>query len=311
MNEQKQADPELSRIRENTGFEAAEEEAPEEAGKKETPAEEAKEAPKKKAEPEEEEKDSDDADDSEEDEADDDNDKAPKARAVPYKPTKAERTLFKQFKSFKDEVLNALKEIKQPVAVKKEDEIDEAFLKTLSEETEVAPNVLKKILLASKQINKLDLPQEIKDKLKLIDEIKKDQEKKETTDDKLKIEKQYFNDEWSKLLPDLKKQYKNLPDLVVSEAKKLMDELSHTKEFHKYPLDYILFKNSKKFTTILKVAEKQRAAESSKEVDNQTEEESDEPIDIENMTPARMKALESKRIGGQMKDYELQNPVSS
>ncbi len=89
-----------------------------------------------------------------------------------------------------------------------------------------------------------------------------------------------------------------------------MDELSHKKEYHKYPLDYILFKNSKKFTAILKVADKSRAAETGKEVQNQDENESDEPIDIENMTPARMKALENKRINqGQPKDYDIQNPV--
>lgn len=63
------------------------------------------------------------------------------------------------------------------------------------------------------------------------------------------------------VIPALKEKYPNATDDEIADAKELMDELAHSPKFHKYDLDYILFKKGKEIgklfsTTKTKTAEK-------------------------------------------------------
>jgi hypothetical protein len=58
------------------------------------------------------------------------------------------------------------------------------------------------------------------------------------------IEEQ-FNAEFSKFgEPELKKRYPNITEAGLEKAKKLLDQVSHTADFSKSPLDFIIYKHS-------------------------------------------------------------------
>lgn len=62
----------------------------------------------------------------------------------------------------------------------------------------------------------------------------------------------HFEKEWTGAQPAVAEAYPNASPGQLAEAKTLMDRISHTKEFRKFPLDYVLFKNRKAFDKIMR-----------------------------------------------------------
>lgn len=155
---------------------------------------------------------------------------------------------------------------------------------------EIGEVLQSKILKHLEESGKLknDLPKEIQDKLKLLDKLE--------AESKVKEEISHFNNEWTNLLPDIQKQFPNASQNELKEAKKIMDELAHSKDFHDKDLDYVLFKNQDKFSAILKVAKGKKAGETaSKEIESSDDEE-DIDLDPENMTPEKMKRYQNRKL---------------
>lgn len=213
------------------------------------------------------------------------------------RPAKNERplkALFSQIKELRDEI-KSLKTTPAKAEVK--EAIDE--IETYAEKHQLDASGLKELsqLIEKNLLGKLekdgklskDLPEEITEKLKILDELQA--EKKD------KAEKEYFEKEYTKILPEIQKQYPNAKAGELSEAKAVLDELAHSKEWKDKDLDYIIFKNKSKFDTLLKVAKHNKSGETaSKQMIDDTEEESEIDLDPENMTPEKAKAFERARL---------------
>lgn len=195
------------------------------------------------------------------------------------------------------EIQRDLATLKAPPAAKQEvkeaiDEIAE-FAKTRELDgealTQLTQILQKKIMNDLEKSGKLGqgVPKEIQDKLKELEDLKK-----ESTERK---EIEHFEKEWSSLVVDLQKQYPNAKAGELAEARKLMDELSHSKEWAKYDLDYVLYKNKSQFDTLLKVAKVSKSGETSSKQIVEHDDEEDIDLDPENMTPEKMKAYEKRK----------------
>lgn len=191
------------------------------------------------------------------------------------------------------------------------DEVEETA-NALAEELGIDAKGLAKILRATQKLNgkgKFELPKDIQDKLKTLDNL---QER-----EKIQAEEAHFDKEWSAVMPEIKKQFPNASESELSEARKLMNTLAHSKEFHKYDIDYILYKNKSKFETILKVAGKSKSGERSKAIreDNYEATDDDDNLpNIEDITPEMMKARDNKAMGrreSSPRDYKIYNPVKN
>lgn len=245
-------------------------------------------------------------DEEEEDGEDEEDSKSQRpAKTVPYGLHKADRA--------------KIKELKKQLAIAQgnadesgdDEDVSEAaeLARELGEELGLDAKGLEKILMASKKLNKgkFELPKDLAKKLARLDEI--------DAREKINDETAHFENEWKTTATNLKKQFPNAPESALLEAKSLMDKLAHSKEFHKYDLDYVLFKNMGKFQTLLKVAGKSKSTESGKsvrEADIDVQDDDDAIVNIEDMSPAIMKAREAKSMGtrqGSPKDYRVQNPV--
>lgn len=242
-------------------------------------------------------------------------DKAP-ARTVPYDLLKAERTKTKNIQAQVEALARTVEELRNgKLTAKEEEQIDEieATAEQLSEGTDADPAFVAKILREAVKLTEKkygnNVPKEVQDRLKVLDEI----EKRE----KQSAEASHFEQEFQVVASDLKKQYPNATDTELAQAKALLDQLAHSKEFHKYELDYVIYKNKSKFDTILKVAPKAKGGEAGKvlgpqqEYDQNDGDEEHIP-DIEDMTPELMKAREAKSMSGREsspKDYRIQHPI--
>lgn len=209
-------------------------------------------------------------------------------------PAKNERPLkaiFSQIKELRDEIKAMKSSPAKAEAAEVVDKVAELAKKYESdpEGLKAIMGVLKDEVLAdlekSGKLSK-DLPDDIKKKLTLLDEYEKEsKERKETA---------FFEKEFSAYVPDLEKQYPNAKSSELVEAKKLLNELSHSKEFHNYSLDYVVFKNKSKFDALLKVAKHSKSGESaSKQIVDDEEKEIN--LDPEDMTPEKMKAYQNRQ----------------
>lgn len=258
----------------------------------------------------------------EEDEAEEEaDDKAPKSRVktnkrperlVPY-------SLVKDLRKDLDALTETIGKLKTDKEGKTEDEIDEIDkeAEALAQELgdidgtygpkDIAKILRKAVELARKKTGG-EIPDDLKERLKILDKV----EEQHQTD----AEAAYFDKEWGSVLPALKKEYPNAGEAEIAEAKKLLDKYAHTKEYHKYDLDYIIFKKRKDFDTILKVAAKSKSGETGKRVGAEenfdaTGEDDDNLENIEDLTPEIVKRREDKEAAGREsspKDYKIQNP---
>jgi len=264
---------------------------------KETPKEESKPAKAEEAKPTEEPKEEpEEVEDGEDEEVE-----------KPTRPTRNERPIKSAFKQIKDvrgavegltqAVSKILEKLDNPTPKQQEEKIDE--ISQLAEKRGLDPEGLAEIVALTKkemlaeleQSGKLNktLPADIQEKLKVLDKVQADMKANE--------EQVHFEKEWNTIQTDLQKQFPNAKQGELTEAKKVMDELAHSKEFHKYDLDYILFKNKDKFETILKVAKNSKSAETSSKQIIDYEETEDINLDPEDMTPDKMKAYQKKKYG--------------
>lgn len=303
-------DKELQEAQEALGIPPDTEEAP-----KDKP--ESDQEPEAESEEESEETEDDESEESDEDDKDDDDDDQDdrKAKKVPlalYKKEKGARKVAQNQLADKDKEIADLKgklatlerpaadPVDQTVAAKAvSDKVREvakriAAKQNLNEEglSEVIEETAKLVLeLTSKE--KAELPKDVQDKLKTLDEL----QAKMNED----AEKRHFEGEWGQMLPSLRKQFPNATEAQIAEAKKLMDDLSHSKEGADKELPYLLWKNSKKFTTILKVLAKDKSAES--QTRGIPEDDGPEPDYLApDMSPEKLASLEEresrKRITG-------------
>jgi len=239
----------------------------------------------------------------------DDEDEEEATTSSQKRPAKSERPLkaaFKQIGELREEFRSSLSEIKQLLSKTPNSEAKKEAKEAVDEIAEFAsryedtnPEGLKELLsVFEKQVmanleksGKLskDLPEDIKEKLKLLDTIQAEKKAKEET--------LQFESEWNKLLPEIRREYPNASESLIAEAKQKMDEIAHTKEFHKYDLDYVLFKNKPVFNTLLKLAKSKSFETSSKQINKEENDEEDIDLDPENMTPEKMKAYNKKTYG--------------
>jgi len=61
----------------------------------------------------------------------------------------------------------------------------------------------------------------------------------------------HFVKEWDGYLSEIKKEFPDANKKQLDQAKKLMDQLAHTKKFHQNDIDYVFFKNKSEFSDIL------------------------------------------------------------
>ena len=247
----------------------------------------------------EEEDEDDDSEDEDDDEDDDDSSTSGRQRTVPYSKLKTERGKRKALEGQIADINETIAELRSDKSGKSKEEelsaIQEAA-KEIGEELNLDSKGLEKVLSKAVELAKKEygdeLPKDLEEKLKLLDEIKEQ--------NLLVKEEAHFDKEWTGIVPALKKKYPNATDAMLTEAKQLMDDLSHGKKHHKHDLDYILFKNPKKFATILKAAPKNKSGETGKRVKEDAEETSGEEktlTPIENMTPELMKKREQEDQG--------------
>lgn len=74
------------------------------------------------------------------------------------------------------------------------------------------------------------------------------------------IEQQMFNDEFEKTVPTLKRLFPTIDDESMKAVRGELDKLSHTKEWHDKPLDFIAFKNEETLSAL--ISPKKRGMES-------------------------------------------------
>ena len=236
-----------------------------------------------------------DEDEDEEDEGGEPEDVTGKQRTVPYAKLKSERGKRKALEDSIQDLVTAISKARgEP---DKEEDLDDLSkeAKRLGEELGQDPEGLAKVLRSAVELAKKEfggkLPKEVEDKLKLLDELtERDKQVKEAT---------HFEKEWGPVVTALKAKFPSATESMLTEAKKAMDELAHTKKYHRFDLDYILFKEGKKFETILKAAPGNKSGESGKTIASK-ESDGDAPaedsVKIEDMTPDVMKRREQRDI---------------
>jgi hypothetical protein len=157
-----------------------------------------------------------------------------------------------------------------------------------------------------------DLPEDLQDKLKVIEEINEERK----TEKVQKKDTEVFAEKWNNFTTVLKQSYPNAGSHELAEAEKLMYDISHSPEggvivdqknkiLRPYPFDYILYQNRDKFNTLLKVMPKGRSGETSNR--EMVEIDSDEDIDLdpENMTPEKMKKYQDQKVRNKGKDTSV------
>ena len=81
------------------------------------------------------------------------------------------------------------------------------------------------------------------------------------------IEKTLFEEEFTKVTPELKKLFPaaNAEEMQILKGK--LDEISHTKDWHDKPLDYIAFKHLDEFSTLISPKKRGLESKGSKEAE--------------------------------------------
>lgn len=255
-------------------------------------------------------------------------------RTVPYSKHKDERTKRKAAETKvaeQVEMVNAIRSLTDAVAslkagtdpnqtpAEKKDEIEEESNRLAEElgldgsnltKEELAKVLRSAVTLAGKQIDG-KLPEDVADKLKLVDQYEKQQ--------KLDAATKRFDKEWSAALPEVQKIFPNATASMLEEAKEKLDKLAHSKTYSTYALLDIIASpaNRQTFETILKAAAGTRSGETGKDVTigDEIDDDPEKMINIEDMTPEVMRAREAQdarlnqAAGDSHKDYTIINPI--
>lgn len=91
---------------------------------------------------------------------------------------------------------------------------------------------------------------------KISDKVKPDPELVKTLEDYKKAQqdkqdRDYFDDQWSEIVPQLEKEFPNADKKEIKVAKALMDKIWHSKKWHSYEIDYVFFKNKSEFAKVI------------------------------------------------------------
>jgi len=162
-------------------------------------------------------------------------------RPPKYKPLPEYLEEKNKWKAERENLLAEVENLKNATTpearIEAADDITQAIEDLREQGLDVSPDVLKTL---TDVISKRVLP---KDSLEAIEKAKKTSYEQEQS--------AIFNNEWTKLESSLKTQYPNASQSQIDEAKKEMDKMAHTEQFHKFDLDYVLFKNQKAFDVVL------------------------------------------------------------
>ncbi len=202
-------------------------------------------------------------------------------------------------------------------------ELSAELAKKHGQDSEVVADLASGILAIVEKLTPKEaanLPQDVQDKLKLIDDLTARESERKEAEAKQAIVLAYDN-EWNEFRTELRKQYPNANDQQIDEMKGIMYDVAHSEKggvvidadkhiMQAYPLSYLLFQNvdglRSKFDTVLTVAPKRQGAErtGSKDIREKAHEENDDDgaFNIEDMTPAKMKQRQDARIESNAKD---------
>lgn len=258
--------------------------------KEEPKAEEAKEAPKeeeksKDEEPQEEPKKIEKSDEEEPEDEPLQEPKEQRKRSI-YDEYKDKKQELKSERELREEAERERDELKQKLeavntadtpAEKKEAQDD---LDAFATEINADPTALKRMReLFLKDIKPSSDNEEIKQQL---DEFKRWKE-----DNQQAIEKQAFEDEFKSVQPTLKELFPDVKSEELDEIKQELDTISHSKEWHDKPLDYIAFKHKEKLSAL--VSPKKRGLESNTKKDFPVKNniDFDPNADVSKLTPAQ------------------------
>lgn len=264
----------------------------------------------------------------EEDEDDDhESQKSPK-KTVPLSRHLEEKRHRRELESKLDEAMTEIEELKKTSSKKVEavsENLDEVVDEVLSQLKDVdidegqkafLKQFSKAILSKAKALSpqqKADLPEDIKEKLKLLDDFQKEKEDGKAV--------QSFKSEWNEFIPFLDKKYPNATAETKQQAYDLMNEIAHSDKGGKlvkvngedvivgYELEYLLSKNQDKFDTILKTVPNSKSFEKGKNVDNTSDE--DEEIDFlsPSMSPEKLAKYQEQRTAKRMSDAKKSGKI--
>jgi hypothetical protein len=207
-------------------------------------------------------------------------------------PTHVSPKDFKEMKrTFKTQIKELEGKLKEATSKKETTEAVADFDKFVEEKAKklnLKPEVLKEL----NEITDKLVEHKLGAKLKDLDAMKQAHEAtvvKEAEKQQLEI----FNTEWTIAEKELKTQYPNATPEQVAETKKLMDDLAHSKKYHKYPMDFIVFKEREKIDKIL-FSPNKKSFETGKNNPNDRGEDTLSELPAE-PTPAQIEAYERNR----------------
>jgi hypothetical protein len=176
------------------------------------------------------------SDDEEESEKEESKEKPHKSKVVPYE---SHRALKQKYNEMKQKLAEATTQ-------KEVDSITDE-IEAIAKEANADPKVIQKIV---------DLARKGKEsKVEEGEEPDEEADDEDDTDTQVvidpKAEAEYFDKEWSEVLPSLKEKYPDASESQLKEAKKLIDKDSHTLANKDKEIDYVVWKNTKALDTLL------------------------------------------------------------
>jgi len=218
-------------------------------------------------------------------------------RPKKYKPLPEYLAEKQTWKEREKELLDEIESIKtsKKSDTRKDDDID-AEIKAFAEESGIEdPTSVKKLLALAKKATSEELTA-LKEELQSLKKEKElEKEGKKSTDEaeKLKKEQEYFTNEWKQFEPELKEAFEGLTKEQIEEAKVVMDEISHTKEWSKYDLSYIFYKNRKEFEEAIGTKKFKGSGQGKTQGITKPKSDDERPRLSENPTPEEIKAYDA------------------
>jgi len=261
------------------------------------PKEEETEAKSEEEESEEEESEEDESEEEEiaDDDSEEEEDSEDEEEEESSKPTRApSKDDFKSMKrEYKDEIRKLKDELAKAKTPQERKEVIEDLDKYMSERAQklgLKPEVLKELT----EISEKAFEKKYGDKLKKIDEFEKFNESR-TKEEALKQDEQVFNSEWGKTEAAIKSEYPNATPEQIASARKEMDRLAHSKDYHMFPMDYILYREKTKFEKVLFSPNKRSFETGRPSRSPERKEFEGMPSDLSDMTPAQVEQFEKER----------------
>lgn len=218
-------------------------------------------------------------------------------RPLKYIPVPVFQDEKKKRKDAEDALAAVTKELetlrasgKSSAEVTKEKETLVAEVRTIAEGMGADENAIQKLIDIASQ-GKLT-PEE---RAKFNEVIKQSEERKQQDEAKAKAEAEvaHFNKEWDVVAVGKMKEFSaDATEKQLAEAKAKLDELAHSEEFYRFPIDYVIFKNAELFKTILTNPKKKTAEGGALGKGNAPAQRT--PIDYSSMTPAKIAQIEAE-----------------